>query len=221
VPDKFIALTPELHAYVLAHNREDELLTRLRAETEESIPDRAEMQVSPEQGALIGLLVRAIGAERALELGTFTGYSAICIARALAPGGRLVTCDVSEEWTAVAGRYFAEAGLEHRVDVRIGPAIDTLATLSPDQPFDFAFVDADKASYPEYWERVVSLLRPGGLAMLDNVLYGGLVVDEDVPERWRASTDAVRRTNAILLGDERVEMTLLGVVDGITLALKR
>jgi caffeoyl-CoA O-methyltransferase len=221
VPDKFIALTSELHAYVLAHNREDELLARLRAETEESIPDRAEMQVAPEQGALIGLLVQAIGAERALELGTFTGYSAICIARALAPGGRLVTCDVSEEWTAVARRYFAEAGLEHRVDVRIGPAIETLATLSPDQPFDFAFVDADKASYPEYWERVVSLLRPGGLAMLDNVLYGGLVVDDDVPEQWRTSTDAVRRTNAILLGDERVEMTLLGVVDGITLALKR
>ena len=221
MPDKFIALTAELHAYVLAHNREDELLARLRAETEESIPDRAEMQVAPEQGALIGLLVRAIGAGRALELGTFTGYSAICIARALAPGGRLVTCDVSEEWATVARRYFAEAGVERTVDVRIGPAIETLATLSPDEPFDFAFVDADKATYPEYWERVVSLLRPGGLAMLDNVLYGGLVIDDDVPEQWRRSTDAVRRTNAILLGDERVDMALLGVVDGITLALKR
>ena len=149
MPDKFTALTPALHDYLVAHSGPpDELLERLAAETE-SATDRAIMQIAPEQGALMGLLCRAIGARRALELGTFTGYSAICVARALPADGTLIACDVSEEWTDIARRYWDEAGLADRIELRLGPASDTLAALEGSEPFDFAFIDADKTGYPD------------------------------------------------------------------------
>jgi caffeoyl-CoA O-methyltransferase len=162
--------------------------------------------------------VRAIGARRALELGTFTGYSAICVARGLTPDGTLVTCDLNGEWTAIARRYFDEASVAERIDLRLGPALDTLRELPTDEPFDFAFIDADKAEYPDYYEECLRLLRPGGLIMLDNVLRGGQVADpaDDDPR-----TLATRDVNDRAIADERVEVAMLGVADGITLALKR
>jgi caffeoyl-CoA O-methyltransferase len=220
VPDKFVALTPELHAYVVAQAHEDPLLGRLRAETERTLPDRAEMQIAPDQGALITVLVRAIGTVRALELGTFTGYSSICIARGLPAGGGLLTCDVSEEWTAVAGRYWAEAGVADRIELRLGPALETLAELPDDEPFDFAFIDADKRNYPSYWEETLRVVRPGGLIMVDNVLYGGRVAAGDGDEDLGESGEAIRRTNELIRTDERVDAVMLGVADGITLALR-
>jgi caffeoyl-CoA O-methyltransferase len=234
MPDKFTALTPELHAYLVDHSPAagDPILTRLAAETAE-LGDIAIMQSAPEQVALLGLLCRSIGARRAIELGTFTGYSAIAIARALGAGGELVACDVSEEWTGIARRYFAEAGVEDRIDLRIAPALETLAELAGGEPFDFAFIDADKTSYPAYWEEVVGLLRPGGLAVVDNVLYGGEVVAErgeaepGAMRPWATgsdrseSLDAILRTNELIAGDTRVESVMLGVADGITIARKR
>jgi len=218
VPDKFITLTPELHSYVVEHGaRQDEALRRLAAETEE-LGDIAIMQIAPEQGAFMTLLVRAMGARRALELGTFTGYSAICIARGLAEGGTVITCDLNGDWTQVAKRYFDEAGVADRVDLRLGPALDTIRELPADEPFDFAFVDADKTEYPDYYEECLRLLRPGGLMMLDNVLRSGQVLDADNDD---PRTLATREVNDRAITDERVEVAMLGVADGITLALKR
>ncbi len=221
MPDKFLALTPELYAYVVAHSGEDALLARLREKTEQELPERAEMQIAPDQGALITLLVRALGARRALELGTFTGYSSICIARGLTAGGSLLTCDVSEEWTAIARRYWAEAGVENRIELRLGPALGTLAELPEEEPFDFAFIDADKRNYPGYWEEAARLVRPGGLVMVDNVLHGGDVVADELADRRRETDAAIRRTNEMISTDERFDSVLLAVADGITLALRR
>src|SRR5581483_4304176 len=220
---KFTALDEDLYAYILAHVHEDELLARLREETERIAPEWIQMQIGPDQGALMALLARAIGARRALELGTFTGYSAICVARALPEDGRLVTCDVSKEWTGVASRYFAEAGLGGRIELRLGPAIETLGALAGAgaEPFAFAFIDADKPSYPDYWEAVVQLVRPGGLILVDNVLYGGAVVASDVDEGRCRSLEAIRETNARIAADERAESVMLGVADGLTIALRR
>jgi caffeoyl-CoA O-methyltransferase len=231
MPDKFTALTPELHAYLIAHSptAADPLLERLAAETAE-LGDIAVMQTAPEQAALLQLLCGAIGARRAIELGTFTGYSAIAIARGLGPDGKLIACDVSEEWTAIARRYFAEAGLEERIELRIAPALETLGALTAGEPFDFAFIDADKPSYPAYWEAVVELVRPDGLILVDNVLYGGEVVEERRPAEpgamrpWAIgsdrseSLDGILKTNELIAADSRVESVMLGVADGITIA---
>jgi caffeoyl-CoA O-methyltransferase len=218
VPDKYITLTPELYGYVVEHGaRQDEGLRRLAEETEK-LGDIAVMQIAPEQGAFMTLLVRAIGARRALELGTFTGYSAICMARGLADGGTLVTCDISGEWTEIARRYFDEAGVADRIDLRLGPALETLRELPADEPFDFAFIDADKTEYPDYYEECLRLLRRGGVIMLDNVLRDGRVLDgEDGDPR----TAATREVNDRAIADDRVDVAMLGVADGITLALKR
>ena len=217
MPDKYVTLTPELYDYVVEHGaRRDDVLRRLAAETRE-LGDIAIMQISPEQGAFMTLLVRAIGARRALELGTFTGYSAICIARGLTDGGTLLTCDRSGDWTRIAGRYFLEAGVADRIDLRLGPALETLRELPEDEPFDFAFIDADKAEYPDYYEQCLRLLRPGGLMMLDNVLRAGQVLSPDDDPR----TIATREVNERAIADERVDVAMLGVADGITLALKR
>jgi caffeoyl-CoA O-methyltransferase len=218
VPDKYITLTPELYDYVVAHGaRQDGALRRLADETEK-LGDIAVMQIAPEQGAFMTLLVRAMGARRALELGTFTGYSAICIARGLAEGGALITCDISGDWTEVARRYFDEAGVTDRIDLRLGPALETLSELPDTEPFDFAFIDADKTEYPDYYEECLRLLRPGGVIMLDNVLRGGQVLNGDDPDQRTAAT---REVNERAIADERVEVAMLGVADGITLALKR
>jgi caffeoyl-CoA O-methyltransferase len=218
VPDKFTTLTPELYAYTVEHGaRQDDVLRRLATETE-GLGDIAIMQIAPEQGAFMTLLARAIGARRALELGTFTGYSAICIARGLADGGTLVACDISGEWTQIARRYFEEAGVADRVDLRLGPALDTLRDLPADEPFDFAFIDADKAEYPDYYEECLRLLRPGGVVILDNVFRSGNVLDASDEDPRNVAT---REVNDRIATDERVDVAMLGVADGITLALKR
>ncbi|HVO01409.1 MAG TPA: class I SAM-dependent methyltransferase [Candidatus Cybelea sp.] len=198
--------------------RESELLKDLRAET--SKLSGAGMQIGPEQGAFMALIVELIGARRALEIGTFTGYSSLCVAGALPPDGKLICCDVSEEYTAVARNYWRRAGLESRIELRLGPALATLDALIeakvPD--FDFAFIDADKGNYPNYYERVLKLLRPGGLIAIDNVLWGGDVAD---PAKHDEDTDAIRALNDQVRGDERVTLSLIPIGDGVTLARKR
>ena len=214
-------MTAALHRYAVEHSDgNDELMQRLVEETEAAAGDRSIMLTAPEQATLMTLLVRAIGARRALELGTFTGYGSIAIARGLPTDGTLVTCDVSEEWTAIARRYFDEAGLADRIDLRLGPALDTLLGLPEDQPFDFAFIDADKGNYPAYYEECVRLLREGGLIMVDNVFYGGLVVaDQKDSERGQFAAE-VRELNDLIAADERVLTTMLSIADGVTLTLK-
>ena len=217
---KFIALTPELYDYVVRHGaREDAALAAVRESTA-ALGDIAVMQISPDQGALMTMLARLIGATRAIELGTFTGYSAICIARGLEPGGRLIACELSEEYAEIAARNFAAAGVADRIDVVVGPATDTLAelTASAAGTYDLAFIDADKTTYPSYYESCLTLLRPGGLIILDNVLRGGTVLD---PAPDDEGGQVIAALNDEIAGDERVEVAMLGVADGITLARKR
>jgi predicted O-methyltransferase YrrM len=215
-----IGLPPDVHDYLLAHGvREPELLERLRKETK-AIPQH-NMQISPEQGAFLALLVELTGAKRCLEIGTFTGYSSLVVALAMPPDGTIVCCDVSDEWTSVARRYWAEAGVADRVDLRLAPALETLDKLLADgraDTFDFAFIDARKTEYPDYHERVIQLLRPGGLAAYDNVLWSGRVADKD---DQTAETQGIRRLNDRLASDERVTVSMLPLGDGVTLARKR
>lgn len=192
--------------------REDPVLARLRATTA-AIPEH-EMQIGPEQGALMALLVRLTGARRVLEVGTFTGYSSTAMALALPPDGRITCCDVSREWTDVARRAWADAGVADRVDLHVGPAAETLARLEPGT-FDLAFIDADKPSYDTYYEHCLRLVRPGGLVLLDNTLLGGRVAD---PAADGASVTAMRALNEKIATDERVEIVLLPMADGLTLA---
>jgi predicted O-methyltransferase YrrM len=198
--------------------RETALQKRLRAETA-ALP-RARMQIGPDQGALLALLVRLIGARRTLEVGTFTGYSALAVAAALPADGKLITCDVSEEWTAIARRYWQEAGLSGRIELRLGPAIETLnallRTVGADS-FDFAFLDADKASNDAYYEASLRLVRPGGLIAGDNVLWDGAVADPAVAD---AETEAIRSLTVKVRDDPRVDSCLLTVGDGVLLARK-
>jgi caffeoyl-CoA O-methyltransferase len=219
MPDKFTPLTPELYSYMVEHGaRQDDVLRRLAEQTERELEDVAIMQIAPDQGAFMTLLMRLMRARRALELGTFTGYSAICIARGLADDGVLVTCDVSDEWTGIARRYWEEAGVSERIDLRLGPALETLKELPSDEPFDFAFIDADKSEYPDYYEECLRLLRRGGLIMLDNVFRSAGVLDpSDDDPRNRAT----RELNERVATDERVDIAMIAVADGITLALKR
>ena len=215
---KYTALTDELHDYLVENgSRQDEVLSRLAAETAE-LGDIAVMQIAPDQGALISLLVHAIGATRALELGTFTGYSAICIARGLPPDGRLVACELDERYAEIAQRHFADAGVADRIELRLGPAIETLRAMPAGELYDFAFIDADKQSYGDYYELCLEHLRPGGLMMLDNVLMRGRVLD---PEPDDEGARVVAELNDRIAGDDRVEVAMLGVADGITLAIKR
>jgi caffeoyl-CoA O-methyltransferase len=219
--DTFTQMSASLHRYAVEHSEgRDELLVRLAEESDRAAGNLAEMRIAPEQGALMTLLVQAIGARRALELGTFTGYGSISIARGLPADGRLVTCDVSEEWTAIARRYFEEAGLADRIELRMGPAIETLRSLPDDQPFDFAFIDADKPGYPDYYEECVRLLRPGGVIAIDNVFYDGYVVADEPDGGVQASLDAIKQVNDRVVADERVFSVMLGIADGVTLALK-
>ena len=217
--NKTITLTDRLYDYLLEVSlREPEVLQRLRAETAD-LPN-ANMQVAPEQGQFMALLARLIGARRCLEVGVFTGYSALSVALALPPGGTLVACDVSEEWTRIAQRYWAEAGVAERIDLRLGPALESLDALLAEGAagcFDLAFIDADKENYVSYYERALKLLRSGGLAIVDNVLWDGRVAD---PQAVEASTVALRAFNEHLRKDPRVSLSMLPVADGLTLALK-
>jgi predicted O-methyltransferase YrrM len=214
------SLNDAVYDYLLEVSlREPPVLARLREETA-GLP-RAIMQISPEQGQFMALLAELLGARRVLEVGTFTGYSALVVALALPADGRVITCDVNEETTAIARRYWAEAGVADRIELRLGPAVDTLDALLADGgagTFDLAFVDADKTNYDAYYERGLALLRPGGLMLVDNVLWGGAVAD---PLHQDEDTDAIRALNAKIHGDERVSLALLPVSDGLTLARKR
>ncbi len=216
--NRTVTLDDRLYDYLLDVSlREPPLLARLREET--AGMEMSRMQIAPEQGQFMGLLVEMLGATRALEIGTYTGYSALCVAAALPPSGRLVTCDMNAEWTAVARRYWAEAGLEDRIDLRLGPALETLAALEADgATFDFAFIDADKTEYGDYYEHVLRLLRPGGVVAVDNVLWGGSVAD---PDKDDDDTRAIRAFNAKLHADDRVTLSLVPIGDGVTLARKR
>ena len=200
-------------------SRETSVAKRLREET--SRLPQGGMQIGTDQGALLALLVRSIGAKRALEIGTFTGYSALAVALALPADGKLVCCDISEEWTTIARRYWKEAGVADRIDLRLGPALTTLASLMKErgrESFDFAFVDADKSAYDAYYEACLELLRPGGLVALDNMLWSGEVANSKARD---ADTAALRALNAKVRDDARVDCCLLTVGDGVMLARKR
>ena len=215
-----IQLTDSLNEYLLSVSlREPELLLRLREETA-ALPS-SRMQIAPDQGQFMALLVRLMGARRCLEIGVFTGYSSLVTALALPDDGRIVACDVSEEWTSIARRYWRAAGVEHKIDLRLAPALQTLdALLAAGQggSFDMAFIDADKESYVAYYERALELLRVGGLIIVDNTLWSGRVADPDDAD---ADTVALRHFNEYLHRDERVDLSLLPVGDGLTLARKR
>jgi len=200
-------------------SRETPVRQRLRAETAK-LP-QAGMQIGSDQGALMALLIRLTGARRALEVGTFTGYSALAVAEALPPDGRLVTCDISEAWTAIARRYWREAGLDGKIELRLGDARSTLAVLrreAGDGSFDFGFIDADKSGYDHYYEACLHLVRPGGLILIDNVLWSGKVADPEVQD---PDTMAIRQLNAKIAADARVEACLLTVGDGVMLVRRR
>ncbi|HTA39822.1 MAG TPA: class I SAM-dependent methyltransferase [Candidatus Acidoferrales bacterium] len=198
--------------------REHPVLAELHKET--STMSGAGMQIGSDQGQFMGLLARAIGAKRYLEIGVFTGYSSLAMALALPDDGRVVACDVSEEYTSVAKRYWQKAGVEKKIDLRLGPAVATLDKMIADkvEPFDIAFIDADKANYDAYYERCLQLVRPGGLILCDNMLWSGAVIDKTVHD---ADTDALRALNAKAGKDERVDVSLLSVGDGILIARKR
>jgi caffeoyl-CoA O-methyltransferase len=218
--NRSIPLTDSLYEYLIDVSlREPALLLALREETA-GMRNRS-MQISPEQGQFMALLARLAGAKRCLEIGVFTGYSSLAVALALPEDGRIVACDVSEEWTAVARRYWAAAGMDHKIDLRLAPALQTLDALVADGQsgrFDFAFIDADKERYLEYYERVLRLLRPGGLVAVDNTLWSGRVADPEVAD---ADTVALRHFNECLHRDERVDLSLVPIGDGLTLARKR
>jgi caffeoyl-CoA O-methyltransferase len=210
-------LPAEISEYLLAHcTPADDILRDLAAETRSTFPDQAGMQVSHDEGELLTLLVKLSGAKRAVEVGVFTGYSGLCIARGLPADGHLLACDVSEEFTGVARRYWDRAGVAGRISLKIAPALDTLQALPAEEAFDFAFIDADKQGYRGYYEELVPRMRPGGLLVLDNVLRGGNVI-----AGTRPADIAIREINDAIVVDERVESVMLPVRDGVTLVRKR
>ena len=226
---KFTPLTDELHEYMVAHGaRQDEVLREIQEETA-AMGDIAVMQIAPDQGAFMTLLCKLIGATEAIELGTFTGYSAICIARGLAPGGRLIACELSEEYAEIAARNFERAGVADRIEIRIGAALETLRDIPEREVFDFAFVDANKDDYPEYYELVLARTRPGGLIVLDNVLGAGEVVPGGPSQEGRRFITAdrepylaaIKQVNEAVTADERVDTAMIAVADGLMLARKR
>ena len=215
---KSLGLTAELHAYVVAHGTPPDAVQAALIARTAGLGGVSAMQIAPEQGAFMTTLTRLLGVQRALEIGTFTGYSALCIARGLAPGGRLVCCDVSEEWTAIARDAWAAAGVEDRIDLRIAPALETIATLPEEEHLDLVFIDADKERYAAYYDALLPRLRPNGVILVDNTLWSGAVVD---PGATDPATEAIRAFNARVAADDRVDCVLLAVSDGLTLLRKR
>jgi predicted O-methyltransferase YrrM len=216
-----IQVTEPLYDYLLSVSlREPAILTKLREET--APLEAAGMQISPEQGQFMRLLVKMLGAKRTLEIGVFTGYSSLSIALVLPDDGQIVACDVNPEWTAIARRYWQAAGIAHKIDLYLAPATDTLAALVANQAnhgtFDFAFIDADKTNYATYYEQTLKLLRRGGVVAIDNVLWDGAVIDESNQE---ADTQAIRSLNQMIHKDDRVDLSLTPIGDGLTLARKR
>lgn len=215
-------ITPELADYIARVGvREHPALARCRQETERDLPDRARMQIAPEQGAFMALLARLIGARRALEVGVFTGYSGLAVALALPEDGRLTACEISEEFAARARGYWDLAGVSDRIELELGPALETLDALiagGATETYDLAFIDADKTGYDDYYERCLTLLRPGGIVTLDNTLWDGAVIDGT---DTTADTEAIRAINEKIAGDERVDMALTTIGDGLTVCRKR
>ncbi len=212
-------IAPVVSDYLLTHcTPADELLNELVQETREVTGAAAAMQVSHDEGAFLTMLVQLVGARRAVEVGVFTGYSALCIARGLPEDGRLLACDVSDEWASVAKPYWERAGVADRIELKIGPALETLRALPVEPVLDIAFIDADKVNYPAYYEEIVQRLRPGGLVVLDNVFLGGRVLDPAYQEQHHLE---MRRLNDLIVADDRVDSVMLPVRDGVTLARKR
>lgn len=218
--NRTIQMTDSLYRYLLDHSvREPAILSELRAETA-GLP-YAQMQIGPEQGQFMSLLVRLIGATRCIEVGVFTGYSSLAVALALPDDGRILACDVSEEWTAIAQRYWRTARMDHKIELKLAPAMQTLDALIADGQsgaYDFAFIDADKTSYTTYYESLLQLVRPGGLIAIDNTLWSGKVADADAGD---SDTAALREFNDTLHRDERIDLSLVPIGDGLTLARKR
>jgi len=217
--DQFLTLNDKVYQYILDVSlREPELFQQLRDET--SKLSSSVMQISPDQGQFMAFLAKLINAKRAIEIGVYTGYSAMVVANALPDDGELIACDINEEWTTLAKTYWEKAGLSHKIKLKIAPANETLDQLIQDgeeNKFDFAFIDADKTGYDQYYEKCLKLIRPGGLIVIDNILQGNRVVDESNQDK---ATIALRELNKKLLIDERVDISLLPVRDGLTLARK-
>lgn len=214
-----INLIPELDDYARAHSTPtDPLLAELIEETYSVLPDRAGMQISPEQSKFLTMLARTLGTRHAVEIGTFTGMSSLSVARGMAEGGRLVCFDISEEYTSIARRYWEKDGVADRIELRIGDAKSTLDDLDPGSVLDLAFIDADKTGYPVYWEKLAPRMRPGGFIVVDNVFQGGRIIDDSVhtPE-----VTAMRAFNAAVAADERFDVVMLSIADGLTLAQRR
>ncbi len=216
-----IGLSDTLYQYLLANSiHEPEILTKLRVETSQH--PLVDMQISPEQGQLMGLLVQLIGAKKCLEIGVFTGYSSLVVALNLPDDGRLVACDVSDEFTSIASKYWQEAGVNHKIDLQIAPALETLDRLLANGEagtFDFTFIDADKNNYSAYYDRCFQLVRQGGIILVDNVLWYGKVIDPAMDKDVR--TQAIKQLNQQIYHDDRVQISLIPIGDGLTIARKK
>ncbi|MER5562740.1 class I SAM-dependent methyltransferase [Streptomyces sp. NPDC048491] len=211
-------ITDELYAYMLAHNPPLDAIQRDLVETTYArLPEQAGMQSAEEQAPLLAFLVRLVNARHVVEVGTFTGFSALAMAQALPADGKLIACDVSEEWTAYGKEAWAKAGVADRIELRIAPALDTLRAMPAEPHIDFAYLDADKGNYIAYWEELVPRLRPGGLIATDNVLFHGRVLDPDAT----GAPAAIRAFNDHVAADERMDSVLLTVADGLTLSRRR
>ncbi len=216
---KTIHLDESVHRYLVAHSTPlDDVARDLVDETHRLLPDQVKMQIAPEQALLLTMLIRITGARRVVEVGTFTGMSSLAMARALPPDGRLICFDISEEFTRVAQRYWQRAGVDDRIELRLGPAAERLRELPTEPHLDFVFIDADKTGYETYWNELVPRVRSGGLLAVDNVLWSGKVADDSVTDE---DTVAIRRFNDLVRDDGRVEVVMLPVADGLTLARRR
>jgi caffeoyl-CoA O-methyltransferase len=211
---KGIGLTSELHQYLMANGSEPDAVQQSLIDSTAALGGVARMQIAPEQGAFMTFLARTLGVRRAVEVGTFTGYSALAIARGLAPGGSLLCCDVSETWTDIAKAHWQRAGVADRIELRIAPALDTLRALPREQNIDLAFIDADKTNYAAYYTEILDRLSPNGVMLIDNVLWSGRVIDASATDD---DTVAIRAFNAMVLADARVESVMLPISDGLTL----
>jgi caffeoyl-CoA O-methyltransferase len=215
---KSFFLSPAMHDYLVAHGSPPDAVQRGLIDETNALGGISRMQIAPEQGAFMTLFTQIVNPRFAVEVGTFTGYSALCIARGLPADGRLLCCDVSEEWTSVGRRYWEQAGVADRIELRIAPAVETLRALPKDQPIDLAFVDADKPSYAAYYEELLARLRPNGVILVDNVLWGGSVVEDDPADANRV---AIRAFNDMVAGDDRVDTAMIPLGDGLTFIRKR
>ncbi len=218
--NKFTTLSEPLYDYLLEHSvREPEILSRLREETSQL--EMAIMQISPEQGQFLSLLVKLLNVQRAIEVGTFTGYSSLSVAMSLPENGRLIACDINKEWTDIAQRYWREAGVENKIQLQLGSAVATLQALldsGQENQFDYAFIDADKTNYKNYYELCLKLVKPGGIILIDNVLWGGAVIDSSDNSD---ETQAIRELNKFIHHDPRVDISMLSVADGLSVIRPR